>query len=66
MENKRLQIDINILREMLEHEDVHQFRWIETKYQVANALTKAGAPSDYLLRILRHKLKFDFNSGIFA
>ena len=66
MENKRLQIDISILREMLELGDLHQFRWIETKYQVANALTKAGAPSDYLMNIIRSELKFNFNSGIFA
>lgn len=66
VENKRLQIDVSILREMVEKGEIHQFRWIETKYQVANTLTKCGASSDYLLSILRCSLKYDFNNGIFA
>ena len=66
MENKRLQIDISILREMMENQEIHQFRWIDTKHQLANALTKNGASPEYLLRVLRQQLKFDFNSGVFA
>lgn len=52
MENKRIQIDIGILREMLDRSELQELRWIDTKHQVANALTKAGAPTDYLLKII--------------
>ncbi len=66
-ENKRLQIDMGILREMLEKGELNELRWIDTKYQVANPLTKAGAPADYLLRIVTGQgLKFNFNVGTFA
>ena len=67
MENKRLQIDMGILREMLEKGELDELRWIDTKYQVANPLTKAGAPADYLMSIITGRgLKFNFNTGIFA
>ena len=67
MENKRLQIDIGILREMLERNEIDELRWIDTKYQVANPLTKAGTSSDYLLHIVSGKgLRFNFNTGIFS
>ena len=67
MENKRLQIDMGILREMLERGELDELRWIDTKHQVANPLTKAGAPADYLLSIITGQLlKFNFNTGIFA
>ena len=65
VENKRLQIDISILREMIQTGDIHQFRWIETKYQVANCLTKAGASADYLLDILKKPMSFNFDMGTF-
>ena len=66
VESKRLQIDISILREMIQVGHINQFRWIETKYQVANSLTKAGASVDYLLAILKTPLRFDFDSGLFT
>lgn len=65
VDNKRLQIDVAILREMVQKGEISQFRWISTKHQVANALTKNGASSDYLLRILRCQLRYDHSSGIF-
>ena len=65
VENKRLQIDISALREMIHKREIFQFRWIDTSHQVANALTKAGALPDYLLRILRCSMHFSHESGIF-
>ena len=43
VENKRLQIDINMLREMVERGEIDEFRWIQTEFQVANPLTKHGS-----------------------
>ena len=65
VKGKRLQIDVAILREMLDKGEIHQFRWIDTQYQVANALTKQGANTDYLLSILRECMVLDMNTGIF-
>lgn len=65
VENKRLQIDINMLREMVEKGEIDEFRWIQTEFQVANPLTKHGASSDYLLRILRCQLKYQHDTAMF-
>ena len=66
MENKRIQIDIGILREMLDRSELQELRWIDTKHQVANALTKAGAPTDYLLKIISDpRLRSNFSTGTF-
>ena len=65
VDNKRLQIDVAILREMIHKGEISQFRWISTKSQVANALTKQGTSMDYLLRILRCQLRYEHSSGVF-
>lgn len=64
-ENKWLRIDISVLRDMLQHGDVTEFRWISTDLQVANSLTKSGCSSLYLLEILQNKLRFDTPSAAF-
>lgn len=66
LENKRLQIDVGILREMLDRKEIEELRWIDTKHQIANALTKAGAPTDYLLKVINDPdMRFNFSTGIF-
>lgn len=65
VDNKRLQIDVAILREMVERGEIMQFRWISTIYQVANALTKHGTSTEYLLGILRGHLRYDHSTGLF-
>ena len=65
VENKRLQIDVGVLRDMLQLGEIQEFRWIENRKQVANSLTKAGASTDYLLNILRYQMKFDERTGVF-
>ena len=42
--NKRLRVDMAILREMVHKKEV-LIKWIETKDQLADALTKKGASS---------------------
>ena len=65
-DNKRLQIDISILRDDLEQKRIHELRWIETSLQVANCLTKNGCSPQYLLDIMRLRRRFDFNTGAFV
>ena len=65
VENKRLQIDINMLREMIENGDIDEFRWIPTAYQVANPLTKSGASTDYLMKIIWCCQRYEHGTSIF-
>ena len=65
IENKRLRIDVGVLRDMLDRKEILQVKWIPTKFQVANALTKKGCSSTYLCKVLQGRLKFDFSSGEF-
>ena len=65
LENKRLQIDINMLREMLEKGEISEFRWVATGNQIANSLTKLGVSTDNLKRLLMNKWRYDHSSGVF-
>lgn len=65
VQNKWLQIDICVLRDMIRNTEIQEFRWITTQLQVANALTKAGTSSQYLLSILRKHLIFQDRNGNF-
>ena len=50
--DKRLRIDIAILREMLERKELKDIQWIDGKQQLANCLTKRGASCESLLQVL--------------
>ena len=45
LEDKRLLIDVSIIRDMLERKELTQFMWVPTEHQLANSLTKQGASS---------------------
>ena len=49
---KRLQMDISLLREMLEKEEPKAIEWVPTEGQLADCLTKKGASSRKLLLAL--------------
>ena len=49
---KRLRIEIAALREMLEQDKV-SFKWVGSAEQLADTLTKKGAPKKKLLQVLR-------------
>ena len=66
VENKRLQIDIGILREDIQQNNIQELRWVETGLNVANSLTKNGCSSTYLLDILRLRKRLDINTGAFV
>ena len=43
VEDKRMYIDICVLRDMIHNKEIDEFRWVSTDKQVSNALTKQGA-----------------------
>ena len=43
--DKRLRLEMGILREMLAKREIHNFEWISTDKQIADALTKKGVAS---------------------
>ena len=47
--DKRLRIEISILREMLNKSELKSIRWISTDSQIADSLTKKGVPSFKIL-----------------
>lgn len=65
IEDKRLLIDVCVLRDMVECGEIKQFTWVPTDLQVANCLTKQGAPTNNLVRILNEKLFIDITCGKF-
>ena len=66
VDNKRLQIEIRILKDDLNQKNIHELRWIETSLQVANCLTKNECSFQYLLDILHLRKWSDFNTGAFV
>lgn len=52
LKDKRLQVDLAVLREMLFKTEIESVKWIDTSAQLADCLTKDGANSDKLLQVL--------------
>ena len=50
--DKRLRVEIGILREMIEKKEIVSVNWITRDKQIANCLTKRGASPDLLLKVL--------------
>ena len=48
---KRLRIDIAILKKMIERKEVTHIKWIYKKYQLADSLTKRGVSPHNLIRV---------------
>ena len=51
IKEKRLRIEVAALRESIENEELI-LKWIDSKYQLANCLTKAGASSKTLCEVI--------------
>ena len=49
---KRLNMDLMIIREMLEKKEIHEVEWVPTDAQLADCLTKKGATKKKLLKAL--------------
>ena len=50
--DKRLRIEMAILREMLSNKDITDITWVPNDHQIADALTKRGVPSSKILQHL--------------
>ena len=67
LEDKRLVIDISVLRDQLEQHELTKFIWVPTKDQLANMLTKQGASSKELIQVFNDSnLRFDLLTGSFS
>jgi len=65
LEDKRLVIDVSVLRDMLEQKELTDFKWVSTDIQLANALTKQGTSDKLLMKVFNEKHRFNLNSGVF-
>ena len=55
VDDKRLRIDLALLKEMLQNKEVASIQWVSTSGQLANCLTKRGAsPAQLLAAISRN------------
>ena len=50
--DKRLRVDIAAIRQMIDRNKIHEIKWIDKCKQLADCMTKKGAPSANLLRVL--------------
>ena len=48
VDDRRLRIDVALLRDMLQRKDISSIRWVSTANQLANSLTKRGASAAQL------------------
>ena len=46
---RRLRIEINSFKQLIENKDIASINWIQTEKQIANVLTKNGASGQNIL-----------------
>ena len=51
VDDRRLRIDIAVLRNMVENKEISSVYWIPTCKQLTDCLTKKGASSEHLLAV---------------
>ena len=54
VEDRRLRVDIAVIKDMVERHELQEVIWVSTKLQLADSLTKRGACSKQLCAALRH------------
>ena len=52
VEDKRLRIDMVVLMEMLERKEIDHVKWVDTKSQLADCMTKRGVSAEKLRAVL--------------
>ena len=62
LEDRRLVIDVSILRDLIQRQELTGFLWVPTDHQLANTLTKQGASDKLLLDVFNHNLRFRLES----
>ena len=55
MQDKHLQTETALLREITSKKDVSKINWIEHKYQIADCIAKYGASSKKILNTPKNK-----------
>ncbi|XP_077974967.1 uncharacterized protein LOC144430759 [Styela clava] len=50
--NKRLRVEIGMLKEMIQNKEINSISWVESKKQLADVLTKKGASPERLVQTL--------------
>ena len=63
IENKRLFIEICVLRDMISLGEIKNFCWIHTDFQIVTCLTKQGAPTYNLLNVLNEKITLNIRKN---
>ena len=53
--DKRLRIDVVVLKNMLEDQEVNSISWVGTAHQLADCLTKRGASARHLRSVISRK-----------
>ena len=67
LEDRRLVIDVSVIRDLLQQHELTHFKWIATEFQVANTLTKQGASDNLLLKALSGAhMHMDCDTGLFS
>jgi hypothetical protein len=62
IEDRRLVIDISVLRDLLSRQELTDLLWVSTENQLANALTKQGASDKLLINVFNNFTRFCFDS----
>ena len=55
IQDKRLQMEIALLRDMVNKKEITKINWIENKYQIADCLMTSGVSSEKLLNTRKTK-----------
>ena len=59
MEDKRLRVDVSVLRDMLHRKEISDIVWTEANNQLADSFTKLGASSAKLVSFLTGEEKLE-------
>ena len=66
LEDKRLVIDISILRDLIDQQELTEFLWVSNEWQLADVLTKHGASTKLLSTVFNDPhLRFNKSSARF-
>ena len=65
LDDKALLIDICVLRDLLGKKLINNFQWVSSDLQLANCLTKQGAPDKYFIDVLNNHKYFCHDTGAF-
>ena len=65
LDDRRLVIDVSVIRDFLQHHELTKFGWVPNESQLADIFTKQGASDKLLLNALNDKMRFNFDTAVF-